>query len=67
MQYIEVALVKVLEPDIAILTTSHKAAPVRVEGHCIDGAKVPPDHANLILVDLHVHGNMSANAWPWPI
>ena len=60
MQYIEIALIKVLEPYVAVLTTSDKAAPIRVECHCIDGAKVAPDHANLVLVNLYV---CTATCW----
>ena len=39
-------------PDVAVLSACGKAAAVRVEGDCIDGAEVPPDCANLLHEDL---------------
>ena len=35
-------------PNVAVLSACGEAAPVWVEGNRIDGAKVPPDRANLL-------------------
>ena len=48
-----VLLIEGAVSNITILASSHKAAPIRMEGNSVDGTKMPPDTSKLLHVDLH--------------